>query len=303
MKSLLQSKIWAKIKQKVGWQCFEIDGVQILKKDLLAGKSFLYIPEVGWQKIQPIKKFREKLDRLAKKENAIFARLEILVEESEDKINQIKKQGFQKAFEEIQPEDRQWIDLSQAEDEILAAMKPKGRYNIRLAIRKGVKVFQKTDKKAIDILYGLYAQTAKREDFAPRSKEYFYTLASELFPTHSAAVFVALYQGRPLAAILVTFYEKIASYLYGGSSSEHRELMAPYLAHWEAIRQAKKRGCKIYDLLAIAPEDQPAHKFAGLTRFKQQFGGKAIKLLGSWDRVYSRSLYLTFKALEKFRRR
>ena len=110
------------------------------------------------------------------------------------------------------------------------------------------------------------------------------------------------HEGEVLAAALVTFYGNVASYLYGGSGGD-RSLMAPYLMHWAAIKRAKQEGCAVYDLLAIAPPEKENHVHAGLTRFKTQFGGESVRMLGSWDLVHSRFWYTMYRYAQKRRRR
>lgn len=303
MKSLLQSNLWANFKKKYGWIVHEIEGVKILEKRLPFGKSFFYIPEITstQHSLFGIKEFLKKVAPLARARKAIFLRIEPLEEDVRIK-NIFHKNGFKKAFEEIQPHHRQWVDLRVAEEEILKNMKSKGRYNVRLAERKGVKVVKSNDPKDIEILYKLYKETAMREGFPPRPKKYFVNLFNELIAKDHGMLFIAYNQGGADAALLVTFYDKIASFLYGGSSRRNRHLMAPYLLHWEAMKEAKKRGMHWYDLLAIAPNEDPKHKHAGLRRFKQQFGGREVYLVGGFDKVYSKFWYFLFKLIEKVRR-
>jgi lipid II:glycine glycyltransferase (peptidoglycan interpeptide bridge formation enzyme) len=304
MRSLLQSNLWANFKKKYGWVVHEIEGVKIFERRLPFHRSFFYIPELtsSQHSLFGIRELLKKIWPLAKKRKAIFVRIEPL--EHDQKIkNHFKNIGLKRAFEELQPWHRQWINLKHAEEEILQKMKPKGRYNIRLASRKGVKVVKSRDPKDIEILYKLYQATAKREGFSPRTKEYFVDLFHSLLVKDHGLLFIAYYEGGADAALLVTFYDKIASYLYGGSSRKHKNVMSPYLLHWEAIREAKKRGMHIYDMLAIAPRDDPKHKHYGLRRFKQQFGGREVHLVGGWDKVYSKFWYFLFKMVEKIRRR
>lgn len=304
MKSLLQSKYWANFKKKYGWKIHKIDKVRVFEKKLPFGKSFFYIPEISSDQhsMFGIRKLLSKIEPLAKKHKAIFLRIEPLEEDSRIK-DIFKKEGFRRAFEEIQPRFRQWIDLDKSEDEILKNMKSKGRYNVRLAKRRGVKVVKSESPKDIEILYRLYKETAMREGFPPRPKKYFINLFHELFAKKNAMFFIAMYQGRPTAALFVTFYDKIASFLYGGSSSRDRNVMSPYLVHWEAIKEAKNRGMEIYDMLAIAPREDEKHKHYGLRRFKKQFGGRQVNLVGGWDMVYSKFWYFLFRIAEKTRRR
>lgn len=304
MKSLLQSKIWADFKKKYGWVVHEIEGVKVFERKLVFDKSFFYIPEVtsSQHSLFGVRELLKKIEPLARQRKAVFLRLEPLEEDLRLKEVMIKN-GLKKAFEELQPWHRQWIDLSKSEDEILDKMKSKGRYNIRLAAKKGVKVIKSDRPKDIEIFYQLYKATALREGFPPRPKKYFVDLFHELFVKNHGLLLIAYYQGGADAALFVTFYDKIASYLYGGSSRKHKNVMSPYLLHWEAIKEAKKRGMHIYDMLAIAPHDNPRHKHYGLRRFKQQFGGRQVNLIGGWDKVYSRFWYFLFKIVEKIRRR
>jgi lipid II:glycine glycyltransferase (peptidoglycan interpeptide bridge formation enzyme) len=303
MKSLLQSKHWANFKKKYGWIVHEIEGVRIFERKLPFNKSFFYIPELSSSQhsLFGIKELLKKIKPLAKKRRAIFVRIEPLEKDQRLK-NHFKNIGVKRAFEEIQPWHRQWIDLKHTEEELLKKMKPKGRYNIRLASRKGVKVIKSDNPQDIELLYRLYKATAMREGFPPRPKKYFVDLFHELLVKNHGLLFLAYYEGGIDGALLVTFYDKIASFLYGGSSRKHKEAMSPYLLHWEVIREAKKRGMHIYDMLAIAPRDDPKHKHYGLRRFKQQFGGQEVHLIGGWDKVYSKFWYFWFKIVEKIRR-
>lgn len=303
MKSLLQSKYWANFKKKYGWIVHKVGKVRVFEKKLPFGKSFFYIPEVSSDQhsMFGIKELLKKIKPLAKKRKAIFLRIEPLEEDKRIK-NIFQRANLKRAFEEIQPWYRQWIRLDKPEDKILKDMKSKGRYNVRLAKRKGVKIIKSESPKDIEILYKLYKETAMREGFPPRPKKYFINLFYELFTKRNSMFFIAMYQGKPISALFVTFYGKIASYLYGGSSARNRNVMASYLAHWEAIKEAKKRGMEIYDMLAIAPREDEKHKHYGLRRFKQQFGGRQVNLVGGWDKVYSKFWYFWFKIAEKIRK-
>jgi len=304
MKSLLQTKQWAALRQAQGWQAHWIDDILILEKSLPLGKSFLYSPEVSWENLDTkYKKIYEYTKKIAENHHTIFLRLEIL-DVNDDKItSKLKQKGFIKAFEEIQPEWRQIIDIARSEEEILAQMKPKGRYNIRVAQKHGIKIETGKNEEIIAIFYKLFCQTAERDGFEKRPKQYFVNLMQKLAPDGLAEILIAKYNNIPVAAEIVTFYDGVASYLYGASNNDYRNLMAPYLLHFEAIKRAKEKGCQVYDLLAVAPEGAERHKYAGITRFKEQFGGRKIHLVGSWDYVYKPGWYKIFKIAEKFRRK
>jgi lipid II:glycine glycyltransferase (peptidoglycan interpeptide bridge formation enzyme) len=192
-------------------------------------------------------------------------------------------------------------------------MKPKGRYNIKIAQKHGLIVENlplnnvQEIKEAIDIFYKIFKETARRDGFEIRPYQYFIDLLSILKKSNLVETLIIRYNGVPVAAGIFTFYKEMASYLYGASLSEYRQVMAPYLMHWEAIKLAKEKGCKFYDLLAVGPfgeniNHKLAAKYAGITRFKEQFGGIKYQTVGGWDMVYNKSLYNIFKFLEKMRR-
>ena len=304
MKSLLQTQEWVDLKVSQGWKSHEVDGIFVLEKSLPMGLSFLYAPEISWENIE---QNLENIKKISKSCCPIFLRLE-MIDENDEKITAIlKKNGLIKSFEELQPEWRQIIDISKSEDEILAQMKPKGRYNIKVAQKHHVEVSLCPIDRLVDgieIFYDLYQQTAQYQKLSLRDKVYFLEMMKAFYPKGEAAIIIARYQNVPLAALIITFYERVASYLYGGTSRLHKEVMAPYAAHFEAILEAKKRGCKIYDLLAVAPPDADKnHKYANLTFFKEQFGGRKTNIVGSYDLIYRPFWYKMFRAAEKFRRK
>ena len=316
MKSLLQTPEWVNLKVSQGWKSHEIDGVFILEKKLPMGKSFLYAPEIKYNAITNLQIFLEKISaqgrpasgwqKITQNSQAVFFRLEIIDEKSEEIVKKLREKKFIKAFEELQPEWRQIIDISKSEEEILNQMKPKGRYNIKVAQKHGVTIsICPIDRlnDGIEIFYDLYHQTAQYQKLSLRDKAYFLEMLKTLYPKGEAAILIARYQNVPLAALIITFYDGVASYLYGGTSRLHKNVMAPYAAHWEAIKLAKEKGCELYDLLAIAPPDETNHKYANLTFFKEQFGGRKVNIVGSWDLIYKPVWYRIFKVAERLRRR
>lgn len=306
MKSLLQTPEWVGLKVAQGWESHEVDGIFVLEKSLPFGQSFLYVPELEWRAIKNLQNFLDNSQKIIQNSRKIFLRLEILDENSPEIVKKLREENFIKAFEELQPEWRQIIDISKSEDEILGAMKPKGRYNIRVAQKHGVEVTICPIDRLVDgveIFYDLYEQTSQYQKLSLRDKRYFLEMMKVLYPRGEAAIFIGRYNNLPLTALIVTFYDGIASYLYGGTSRLHKNVMAPYIVHWQAIREAKRRDCQFYDLLAIAPPDEPQHKYANLTFFKEQFGGRKANIVGSWDLIYKPFWYKIFRAAEKFRRR
>ena len=209
-----------------------------------------------------------------------------------------------KSLADIQPPDTTVLDLTLSEDELSANMKPKWRYNIRLAEKKGVSV-KACGEDGIDIFYALYEQTAKRDGIALHAKDYYRSLL-RLAKSEGArsactcTLYIAEHEGEALAAVIVLFWGKEAVYLYGASSNNKRNFMSAYLLQWTAIRDAKKALCTSYDFYGMPPTDDENHPMHGLYRFKTGFGGKIIHRPGSIDFPLSK-LYAPFSFAEKLR--
>jgi lipid II:glycine glycyltransferase (peptidoglycan interpeptide bridge formation enzyme) len=300
VKSILQTSQWANFKKSTGWEIFENSGIFIHKRNLPLSKSFLYIPEIEFSLID--KNLVGWVKQLIQENNCIFARVEIIDPESETITKQMFSSGFIRAFEQVQPKWRQIIDISSDEQEILSQMRQKGRYNVRLAERKGVKIASGRTTNFVRAFYGLYAQTVERERITGRDQKYFENMVDKFSDTDYLDIYTATYDGEPMAAAVIGFYGGVASYLYGGSSRRHKEVMAPYLMHYHIIKDAKSWGCKTYDLIG---RDQPdkSGKWAGVTKFKEQFGGRAIEITGSFDLVEKKTAYNIFKFAERLRRK
>lgn len=308
MKSILQTKEWANFKASQGFGILNIGELFVHKRNLPYGQNFLYLPEVSSDYLTA--QNMDEIKKLATHQKSIFARIELINPYSENADKIIQSFGFVKSFEQVQPKWRHVIDIDKSEDEILAQMKSKGRYNIRLAQKKQVevksynsKVISSSDRGVIKKLYELVVQTTKREKITGRSLNYFAKMVDSFAETDYLEIYIASYQNKPLAGALVSYYDGVASYLYGGSSSEHREVMAPYALHWQIIKDAKARGMKKYDMLGRAKIDDEKSKWAGVTRFKEQFGGEAVEILGSYDFIKDRLKYHVFKTFERMRRR
>ena len=192
-------------------------------------------------------------------------------------------------------------------------MKPKWRYNISLAGKKGIQVNIGTEKD-LEIFYSLLKETAVRDGIAVHNFNYYKTLfelcvskepyvSKEPGENLSIRLYTASHEGDALAAIVVLFYGKEATYLYGASSNNKRNLMAPYALQWRAMQDAKEAGCLSYDLFGIPPFEDPNHPMAGLYRFKIGFGGQIIHRHGSWDFTYKSFFYALFNIAEALRKK
>lgn len=305
--SLLQSEMWAAFRETQGWHAHRVGDIFVLERSLPLGKTFLYSPEVTATP-EILLKLLPEVARIAKRRNSLFYRLELLIPDDEPLAERwtaaLNYTHFRKAFESVQPEHRQIIPLTNSDD-VFHQMKQKGRYNIRLAEKSGVTVHASTKKSLehdVAIFYDLFKATAKRDKFTIRPKSYFETLCAMLYEHDAGILVIARYENTPVAAAIITLYDGVASYLYGASGNEHRNVMGPYAMHWAAIHWAIKKKASAYDLLAIRPRGTKPHPYDGITRFKQQFGGDEKHYLGSWDYAFDSLGYNLFKLAEKLRR-
>lgn len=209
----------------------------------------------------------------------------------------------------VQPADSVVLDLSKTEDELLAEMKSKWRYNIKLAEKKGVivKSFHADSdsfEKAFDSFYELFETTGKRDGISPHAKEYYLDLLKRGIPSDNNEIDVRLYmaehEGDMLAGIMTLFCKREAVYLFGASGNYKRNLMPAYLLQWTAIKDSKNEGCPCYDFYGIPPTNDENHPMHGLYLFKTSFGGSIIHRPGSFDIPLLKDYSLYIKA-EKMR--
>lgn len=193
--------------------------------------------------------------------------------------------NLKKAPEDMTVASSLVVDLAGSEKDLLKRMKPKTRYNIGLALRKGVRVCRGSAHD-LPTFYALYQQTALRNGFSPCGMKHFTAMFQCLVstPGHSELLFLLTKHGADtLSGAIVGIAGESANFLYGASSNTKRNLMASSLMHWTGMLLARERGCLRYELGAVSPTDDPSHPFHGLYRFKTGFGGSIEYRSGSWD--------------------
>lgn len=209
--------------------------------------------------------------------------------------------NLRKANTDILPSNTIFMDLQKSSDELLGSMKPKTRYNINLAVRKGIKI-RSLGMESLEIWYDLYRQTAKRNNFFLHSIDYFrVVISARANDTESPAnvfLLVAEVEGKPLAAMFLIIADRRGTYLYGASASENRNYMATYVLQWKAMELSKELGCSEYDFFGISPNADPSHPMFGLYRFKTGFGGHIFHSMGCWDYPLLKDKYQYYSSLE-----
>ena len=209
--------------------------------------------------------------------------------------------NLKKANTNILPSDTVFINLQKDEKTLLREMKSKTRYNVRLAMRKGVRV-RKAGLKDLDTWYTLYKETCRRKRLFLHDMKFFKTILEiQAHDSRSPAeveLLIAEINKKPIAAMFLVFSGQRATYLYGSSTSGNRRYMAAYALQWAALRRAKKKGCEKYDMFGVSPQPDPAHPLYGLYRFKVGFGGDLFHRMGCWDYPLDLKTYEMYSAAE-----
>lgn len=233
------------------------------------------------------------LELEARRQRCLFVKIDPDIEATNQCfVELLQKRGWQPSPEQVQFQNTAVLDLRQSEAELLASMKSKTRYNIRLAARKGVEVRPGGPIDYI-IFYDMYRETAERDGFLIRPMAYYLDLWSDFEACGQAQLFIAWYNKlEPLAGLILFTYGTTAWYFYGASTGHHRDTMPNYALQWAAMSWAKANGYTCYDLWG-APKnlEDPHDPLARVWRFKQGFGAKFRAQIGAWDYPASRSGY------------
>ena len=321
---LLQTWNWGELKARFGWRAVRlalateghlVAGAQVLFRPIPPFFSLAYIPKgplVDWQNVPQVEALLTALHRLCHSRRSVLLKIEPHAPDDDALRMVIERHGFRVSPLTVQPPRTIVVDLTPDEETILARMKQKTRYNIRLAARKGVTVRVGTGDD-LPTFHRLLQITGQRDRFGVHSLDYF-RAAFELFAPDRAALLMAEVGKEPVAGLMVFAHGDTAYYLFGASSNTHREKMPTYLLQWEAMRWAKGRGCQSYDLWGIPDADQATLEAEftrrsrdsdglwGVYRFKRGFGGRVTRSIGAFDFVYNRPLYWAYRRWMERRR-
>lgn len=304
----LQSWVWGDFKSRWGWsmQPLALPGAGgdyvaaalVLRRRLpRLPFSFLYTPKgplFDYDDAALRETVLDALQALARREGAAFVKIDPDVaggrgaeDEQPDPngqawLHSLQARGWRFSNDQVQFRNTVLLDLRQDEEALLAAMKSKTRYNIRLAERKEV-VVRPVGPEAFDTIVAMYTATAARNAFGIRPAAYYLDAWQSLYDAGMAQPFVASYEGRPLAAVIVVKCGDIALYMYGASTEEERNRMPAYLLQWEAIRWARAQGCRVYDFWGAPDEFVESDPLWGVWRFKAGFEGEVVRHIGAWD--------------------
>lgn len=304
--SFLQSWAWGEFQRSAGkkvlylrendWQAL------VLISPLRFGKNYIYIPHGPvWVKEKNneqiiLENFLNKIESIAKDHNAIFLLIE--PKTSDEKIaSTLQKIGFKKNKKSIQPEDTLVIDISRPEDEILESFEKRCKSEIKLAVKKNVTLYKDTSDAGIKNFLNLLKKTAKRDSFRPHPLAYYEALVKTLKAASQTDLFFAKIGQDIISGCIMVYFGNTASYIHAASDGPYRAANALV---WTAIKEAKNKQCKYFDLYGVAPLDaDEKHPWRGLTKFKESFGGTRSHYIGAYDRPISKFWYELYKLGKK----
>ncbi|WP_460055173.1 lipid II:glycine glycyltransferase FemX [Spirochaeta dissipatitropha] len=336
---LLQSPWWGRFKALFGWKPLYslIDGMPllILRREVMLGREIWYIPwGPAWvSNSRPTEKIMPEMsvedvsaatsstalvaeslyDAIMQKDfdfqPPIALRFDLPFGSKDCTFDEISREscissvpGLRHPSVEIQVPATVILDLRKSWEELLAGMKKKTRYNIRLAEKKAVRICN-GNSSDLGAWYAMYQETAERDGIVIHSQDYyeaFFRLAEDAQgPT--VDFLLAYHENDLLAGIFVARYDGVATYMYGASNNLKRNLMPAYLLQARAIQNAMEAGCHSYDFLGIPSTSHPDHPMHGLYRFKTGFGGTHIRRIGLVDKACRKPLYRCFRLAESLR--
>lgn len=232
-----------------------------------------------------------RMRQIASEQNAFMAKIEPTVLAGDRRwIQLLHQSGYRPLFPPSQPRSTWILDLEPDLDRLLENMKPKWRYNIRLAAKKGVEVSSGTEAD-IESFYDLYQETARRDHFYIHDRSLYEIIFKTYWKLDQFELLIARFQGTPIAAVSLVHIGRHTYYLYGASIDRHREVMAPHLLQWEAIQWAKRRGAMTYDFRGVPDIPAEGQEMYGVYRFKQGFGGRHVTYMETYAQGFNRPVY------------
>lgn len=328
MTHALQSWAWGQFKSRWGWSMHPhlltiaegswdpLAAALVLKRPFPRTPfCMLYVPKgplLDYHDVALRDQVLAQLEKLARQHRAIFIKIDpdvVLAWGLDGErpsplgkrfIEQLKKRGWRYSSEQIQFKNTVQLNLNQSEDDLMAAMKQKTRYNIRLAGRKGIEVRHGSDADFPSIAE-MYRETAQRDGFAIRPLPYYLDIWQAFYDSGMAHPLVAEFEGTAVAAAILVKFGDSAIYMYGASTNEERNRMPTYLLQWEAIRWAKSQGCTVYDFWGAPDQFDESDRMWGVWRFKAGFNGEVVRHIGAWDYAVRPLLYWLYtRALPKY---
>lgn len=266
-----------------------------------------YGPLLDWDKVELFDAFVSYLKDLGKQEKVAFVRVSPFLVDIPRNQHIFSRNGFHRAPIHALAETTWMLDIRPDFEKLMKSMNKNHRNLIRRAKRDGVKIVMQERDFNLDSYFELYEETVKRHHFVPFSRNYIESEVVAFSGDSQVVVYDAYYEGAVIASSIMYYYGSMAVYRHGASTSDdkYRKIPASYLLQWEAIKEAKRRGCRYYNFWGVAPPgSKKSHPYYGITHFKKGFGGEQYDLLPCQDLRLSWRYWLSFvvETLRKWRR-
>ena len=311
---IIQSYEWGRFRERTGVDLFRLGSFDE-KGTLDQGFQLTLHPvphtsfTIGYFPKSPLptSAMLQSIEKIALEHDTIFVKIEPLIQKDSKEaimLDQLTREDprFIKSKKDVFAPHTFFLDLKKSEDELLAQMHQKTRYNIGLAQRKGVRIYLSDKGRDFAAFLLLQKETAKRNGFYLHPDEYYRTLWEVLQPEGIAHLLMAKYQEKTLGAWILFTFKNTLYYPYGASSSLHREFMVSNLLMWEAIRFGKKKNCTVFDMWGSLGQDaDPRDPWYGFHRFKQGYGGEIVTFVGAYDFIIQPRLYQLSLLADKLR--
>ncbi len=310
---VLQTWEWGAFKERQGWRAIHYlwemkdtpcaAALALLRRPVRLPLGVMYVPKgpvLSWDDASLLQNVLADLETAARRAGAVFLKIDPDVEEDtpegETVTATLRARGWRPSDEQVQFRSTLLLDLTLPPDDLLARMKPKWRYNIRLAQRKGVTVRPGTVED-LPLLYRMYQETSVRDRFVIRPEGYYRDAWGSFIETGLAQPLIAEVGNEPVAMVILFQFGQRVWYMYGASRSVYREYMPNHLLQWEAIRWAQAQRCTVYDLWGAPERPDESDPMWGVYRFKAGFGARPVRYIGAWDFPVHRTLYNLYAVL------
>lgn len=303
----LQSWEWGEFRKKTGRKVIRLGAFN--NKELKAAYQLTVhpLPKIPYNILYfpkgpiPDELMISALKKLGQEEKAVMIKMEPNIKDNQDVKNFLLTHDC-RAGRPLFTKYTFQLDLQKTEEQLLADMKPKTRYNIKVAQKHGVEIIEDNSPQAFEEYLRLTTETTKRQKFYAHSEDYHRKMWAIMQPSGIAHLFLAKYQNQILAADIFFIFNKILYYPYGSSTREHKEVMAPYALFWEVIKFGQKMGCKAFDMWGTpGPNPSPRDPYFGFHRFKEGFGPTLVEFIGTYDLVINSSLYPLYNFVNNLR--
>jgi len=325
-KTFLDSWNWGEFQKKEGnkiwrWGIYDgnkPEGVVLAVRIKAKRGTFLFIPHgpvIKNQnpsfKIQTLNTLMAGLKKIARIEGAAFIRISPIWERNKENESIFKDLGFKEAPIHMHPELTWELDTTPKEEELLAKMRKTTRYLIKQAQKnKDIEIIKSANPGELELFDRVYAETARRHNFTPFSLNYLKKEFASFINDGQILIYLGKYRNKVVSCAAIVYWQRIGFYHHGASLSEYNKIPVSYLLQWEAIKEAKKRGCNIYNFWGVAEKNWKLeignwkfgkHPWQGLSMFKMGFGGRAKEYVKTQDFVLSPRYYFNY-LIEKARK-